>query len=423
MTATSLPYRIVDADQHSMPPHDAYERYIDPKQRDKAVRNVRGPDGKWETLYAGRPMRMPPAKFQVTFANDQLAEIGVHGAGGDGTSDRDIRQVIPGSLLNRLNPLKGLDPEGRKEFVKRYRALQPLLDNPADRLSVMDDQGIEATINYAGPLGLEFEFEHDLAGLYANLRAINRYLATEWNFNHRDRIFTPPFLSLASAELATAELDAVLRDEVPRVIQISSGPAIHRSPFRPELDAFWSRVNEAGIHACTHLANVTFYAKQGEEWDERECMLGDMDAFQWVFYYGDRPAMEMVGAAILQGFFARYPKIRLLLSEQGALWVPYLVRKMDHAFLMGRRATWSKLERRPSEIFRERCLVAPFPEENVDRVAEVVGTDPLVFGSDFPHGEGLPEPTAYLGQLKNLSGGQVHALMRGNMGRFLGLRV
>lgn len=78
--------------------------------------------------------------------------------------------------------------------------------------------------------------------------------------------------------------------------------------------------------------------------------------------------MEMVRAAILQDFFARYPNIRLLLSEQGALWVPYLVRKMDHAFLMGRRATWGKLDRRPSEIFRERCLVAPFPEENVERV-------------------------------------------------------
>ena len=152
-------------------------------------------------------------------------------------------------------------------------------------------------------------------------------------------------------------------------------------------------------------------------------MLGDMDAFQWVFYYGDRPAMEMVGAAILQGFFARFPNVRLLVSEQGALWVPYLVRKMDHAYLMGRRATWGKLEQRPSQIFRERCLVAPFPEENVDRLVEVVGTDPLVFGSDFPHGEGLAEPSAYLAQLKNLSDEQVYALMRGNVGRLLVLEV
>jgi len=419
--ASPLPYRLIDADQHSMPPHDAYERYIDPDKRDRVVRNVRNADGKWETLYAGRPMRMPPKNFQVTFGDDSLSDIGLKGAGVDGDNDRDLSKIIPGSLLNRLNPLRSLDGEGRKDFVKRYRALQPLLDNPADRLTVMDEQGIEATINFAGPLGLEFEFEHDLEGLYANLRAINRYLATEWNYNHQDRIFTPPYISLASPEYAVAELEAVLADEVPRVIQITSGPAIHRSPFRPEMDPFWSRMNEAGIHISTHLANVNFYARQGEEWDEPECMLGDMDAFQWTFYYGDRPAMEMVGAAILQGFFSRYPNIRMLLSEQGTVWVPYTLRKMDHAFLMGRKATWGTLEERPSAIFRERCLVAPFPEENVDRVAEVTGIAPLVFGSDFPHGEGLADPSDYMPQIRNLSGEDTRALMRENMGNFLGL--
>ena len=179
MTASPLPYLLMDADQHSMPPPDAYERYIDPLKSEMAVRTVRGPDGKSETLYAGRPMRMPPKNYQVTFGDDLLGEIGLKGAGVDGENDRDIRNVIPGSLLSRLNPLRSLDTDGRKDFVKRYRELQPLLDNPADRLSVMDDQGIEATVNFAGPLGLEFEFEHDLEGLYANLRAINRYLATE----------------------------------------------------------------------------------------------------------------------------------------------------------------------------------------------------------------------------------------------------
>ena len=423
MTGSPLPYLIIDADQHSTHPDDAFERYIDPKQRDKAVRNVRGPDGEVQTLYAGRPMRMPPKSFQVTFSDDQLGEIGLKGAGVDGESDRDVSKVIPGSLLNRLNPLRSLDADGRREFVERYRALQPALDNPADRLSVMDVQGIEATINFMGPLGLglEFEFEHDVEGLYANLRAINRYCASEWNFNYEDRIFTPPFISLASAELALAELEAVFADEVPRVIQISSGPAIHRSPFRPELDPFWTRVNEAGIQVTTHLASATFYGRLSEEWDERECLLGDMGAFQWAFYYGDRPAMEMVGAVILQGFFARYPNICLLLAEQGSVWVPYVVRKMDHAFLMGRKATWGKLEERPSEVFRKRCLVAPFPEENVDRVVEMTSIEPLVFGSDFPHGEGLAEPSDYLPQLKNLSEADVRALMRGNMARFLGL--
>ena len=128
----ALPYRVIDADQHSIPPHDAYERYIDPKQRDKAVRSVCGSDGKWETLYAGRPMRTPPKNFQVTFDDDQLAELGVKGAGGDGDSDRNISQVIPGSLLNRLNPLKSLDTR-RAQGVRQALPRPPALPRQSGR--------------------------------------------------------------------------------------------------------------------------------------------------------------------------------------------------------------------------------------------------------------------------------------------------
>ncbi len=208
--------------------------------------------------------------------------------------------------------------------------------------------------------------------------------------------------------------------EVPRVIQTSTGPSMHTSPFRPENDRFWSICSEANIRLCTHLSSLTRYAAQGEEWNEPEAMLGDMDAFQWVFYYGDRPAMETVGAAILQGWFDRFPNMKLLLAEQGTVWVPYLLRKMDHSFLMGRRATWGKLKMRPSEYFRRHCFVAPFPEESVERVVEAAGVEPIVFGSDFPHGEGLPEPSMYLNQLKAFSDIDVRAIMRGNLARFLG---
>ena len=51
---------------------------------------------------------------------------------------------------------------------------------------------------------------------------------------------------------------------------------------------------------------------------------------------------------------------------------------------------------------------------------EVTGIEPLVFGSDFPHGEGLPEPMMYLSQVEKLSAEDQRAIMRGNLARFLG---
>lgn len=417
-SVTELDFGVHDADQHSEPADDAFVRYIDPAMRDKAIRTVRDDKGVGTMLFAGKPRRLTPKNHQVTFTDDTLSDVGVVANGVDETGKR-----VPGSLLGKLNPLRGLDDDGKRDFVKRYRALMGQLDDPQTRLNVSDQMGIDAIVNYTGPFSMEVEFEHHWDAMYANIRALNRFIAEEWGFQSGNRLFTPPFVSFASPEAAIAELDALFAAPggPPKIIQISTGHSMFTSPFRPELDAFWARCNEAGINICTHLESVTFYARQGEAWNEPEVMLGDMDAFQYLMYYGDRPAMETVAAAILQGFFARFPNIKLLVSEQGTLWVPYLVRTMDNTFFMGRRATWGKLEKRPSQYFREHVFVAPWPEENVDRVIEVVGTDPIVFGSDFPHGNGLPDPKLYLNQLKNCTPEQVHAIMRANLARFLGI--
>jgi predicted TIM-barrel fold metal-dependent hydrolase len=419
-TETSLSYLINDADEHSTPRTTAFEDYIDPDKKDMAIRTVTLPDGRRDQIFNGRPRRFTYKNFQVVGSNEVLADIGVKDSG---SSDEAGGQVIPGSLLTKLNPLKGLDAEGRREFAQRYRELQEHLDNPSDRLVVMDSQGIQCAVNFATLPGIEVEFEDDYDGLYANLTALDRYLGEEWGYNYENRLFTPPFISFADPDGALKLLEEIMKVEVPRVIQTSSGPSMHTSPFRPENDRFWSICNEAGIRLATHLASVTRYAAQGLEWDEPEVMLGDMDAFQWVFYYGDRPAMETVGAAILQGWFERFPNMKLLLSEQGTVWLPYTIRKLDHAFLMGRRATWGKLTKRPSEYFRQHCFVAPFPEENVPRAVEAVGVEPIVFGSDFPHGEGLPDPGVYMGQIATFSEDDQKAIMRGNLARYLGLEA
>jgi predicted TIM-barrel fold metal-dependent hydrolase len=65
--------------------------------------------------------------------------------------------------------------------------------------------------------------------------------------------------------------------------------------------------------------------------------------------------------------------------------------------------------------------VAPFPEENVSRPMEVVGADCLVFGSDFPHSEGLPDPVQYATQLKGLDEVTTRKIMRDNLANFLEL--
>jgi predicted TIM-barrel fold metal-dependent hydrolase len=104
------------------------------------------------------------------------------------------------------------------------------------------------------------------------------------------------------------------------------------------------------------------------------------------------------------------------------VWLPYLLRKLDATHHLGRPARWGSLDRRPSEIFRAHFVVAPFPEENVARVVDEVGIEPIVFGSDFPHAEGLAFPGDYVAaQLGGFAEEQVLAIMRDNLARFLGI--
>jgi len=225
------------------------------------------------------------------------------------------------------------------------------------------------------------------------------------------------------------EVERVIREGAP-MVQIVTGhahggrdnPFGGRSVADPVFDPFWARLNEADVRVATHLG-PTDYAKYGADWSEDpRAVLRDFGALQWVLYWGDRPAMETVAGMVLHGLFERFPKIHVCIAEQGTVWLPYTLRKMDHAFLMGRKARFGKLDRRPSQVFKEHFIVAPFPEENVQRVVAEVGIEPIVFGSDFPHGEGLAFPGQYVeAQLKGMPDPQVKAIMRDNLARFLNL--
>ena len=169
-------------------------------------------------------------------------------------------------------------------------------------------------MNFATLPGTEVEFEDDFDGLYANL-VVESLPRHRVGIHHENRLFTP----CSSRSPMPTPLPPARRHHEDRGAE--GHPDVEwsvdaHSPFRPENDRFWSICSEAGIKLATHLASVTRYAAKGEEWNEPEVMLGDMDAFQWVFYYGDRPAHETTSArrSSRVGFAAS--RRSLLLSEQ-----------------------------------------------------------------------------------------------------------
>ena len=67
-----------------------------------------------------------------------------------------------------------------------------------------------------------------------------------------------------------------------------------------------------------------------------------------------------------------------------------------------------------SELFKRHVWINPFWEDDVNEVAHYMGTDRVIFGSDWPHIEGLPAPLDYVGELDRFDEGQKQQIMRDN---------
>jgi predicted TIM-barrel fold metal-dependent hydrolase len=140
-------------------------------------------------------------------------------------------------------------------------------------------------------------------------------------------------------------------------------------------------------------------------------------AFQWVNFFGDRPIMDTLSALILHNLFGRFPNVHVASVENGGLWVSYLLKVMDKMFGMGRTGPWlgGQVEAKPSEIFKAHVRVSPFHEEDVMALVASIGADAVLCGSDYPHAEGLAEPTEFALCLESLPQGDVDRIMGLNL--------
>jgi predicted TIM-barrel fold metal-dependent hydrolase len=65
--------------------------------------------------------------------------------------------------------------------------------------------------------------------------------------------------------------------------------------------------------------------------------------------------------------------------------------------------------------------VTPYYEEDIRRLADTIGVDHVLFGSDWPHGEGLADPTSFTAELVDFTPAEVHRIMRDNCAELVGL--
>jgi predicted TIM-barrel fold metal-dependent hydrolase len=381
-----LAFPIFDADNHYYEATDAFTRHLDPGMRKRTMQWAEV-DGKTRLLVGGKVNRfIPNPTFAAVSKPGVLADF-FRAKSGVG----DMR-----AGLGELEPI-----ESRPEYRDREA-----------RLAVMDRQGIQSTIMLPTlGVGMEAALEHDPPALVAAFQAFNRWLLEDWGFNHRERIYGAPYITLADPAKAVAELEFALANDA-RVVLMRPGPVAvpggRTTPGDPRHDAFWARLDEAGITLVVHGGDSS-YAAYERMWG----LAGETEAFRIAplkRLLSASPIRDFLSSMIADKLFERFPRLRVATIETGSEWVAPLLKKLRTLAIQlpGEFAT------DPYELFLEHVWVSPFFEDDVLALVERVGAERVVFGSDWPHVEGLAEPSDFAKEIDGLPEADVRRIMRDN---------
>lgn len=383
---------IFDADQHMYESPDALTRYL-PEEFQSAVQFVQ----------VGRHTRIA--------VNGQITEYIPNP-----TFDRVARPGAHEAFYSGENP-EGLS---LKEMTGRGIDALPAFRTAEDRLPLLDEQGVTESFMFPTLANLvEYSASEDFELTGAIIHALNRWMLDDWTFDFQSRIFATPVITCGTLENARREFDYVASNGAKIVLMKPApacGPHGWRSPALPEFDDLWRDIEASGIAVALH-GSQPFLDSYVNKWESaRSNNFMAASAFRNVVL-GHREIADMVTSLICHGTLTRFPKLQILSVENGSDWIKPLFndfttwyKKMPQAF-----------EEHPHDVFRRNMYVSPFWEGSVRELAALIGWDRVMFGSDYPHPEGLAEPIGYLNYAEPMDKELTQDFMGDNARRMMGM--
>jgi predicted TIM-barrel fold metal-dependent hydrolase len=388
-------FMVFDSDNHMYETRDAFTRHL-PAKYEGAIDYV-DVRGRTKIVIRGQISEyIPNPTFEVVARPGALEDYFRNG----NPEGKQYRQVIG-------EPMRGI----------------PAFFSPEPRLKLMDELGVDRTLMFPTLASLlEERLRDDPELIHAVVHSLNEWMYEQWSFNYEDRIFATPIISLPIVEKAIEELEWVLERGAKTVlIRPAPVPGFRgsRSFAYPEFDPFWQAVVDADILVSMHASDSGYTRYQNDWTGPSEMLPFKHDAFRYMTMH-HRAVEDTFAAFLCHGAFSRFPDLRVASIENGAEWVvPFLhhvadvYRKMPHSF-----------DEDPVEAFRRNVWIAPFHEDDVSELIDAVGADHLIFGSDYPHPEGLAEPCSYVDHLPpNLPDETVRGIMGENLARIMRVGV
>jgi predicted TIM-barrel fold metal-dependent hydrolase len=334
-----MPPLVLSSDSHVFEPPDLWQTRIDRAFRDRAPRIERIDGGDYIVV----------EKDQV------LSGIGL-------ISNAGARFAAPETI----------SAEGRFEDV-------PLGGHdPEQHLKDMTLDGVAGEVLYPSQ-GLFYFKVADPALMSAIFRAYNGWLA-EFCRSDPARLKGIAMINLDDVADAIGELERAARLGLAGAM-ITEYPLEERRYDQPEYDKFWAAAEALGLPLSLHTAT----RRQGRIRGAGDRTLRDASSRATKAFY---PALSLCDM-IFSGVFERHPGLTLAIVEFELAWAPHLLATMDYTY---RERTGEAIYRfrndmRPSDFFH-RNVVLSFQEDAIGiRLRDVIGTDTLMWGSDYPHSE------------------------------------
>jgi predicted TIM-barrel fold metal-dependent hydrolase len=336
---STVPALILSSDSHVFEPPDLWQTRIDRAFRDRAPRMVRidGAD-------------------QIVIEVDQvLSGIGL-------ISNAGARFEAPETI------------SGNARFEDVHRGGY----DPDQHLADMRLDGVAGEVLYPSQ-GLFYFRVADSSLQAAIFRAYNDWLA-EFCRTDPARLKGIAMISMDDVPGAIGELERAARLGLAGAM-ITEYPLEDRRYDQPEYERFWAAAEALGLPLSLHTAT----RRQGKIRGAGAQTLRDASSRATKAFY---PALSMCDM-VFSGVFERHPHLMLAIVEFELAWAPHLLATMDYTYRERHEEAIYRFkgDARPSDFFH-RNVVLSFQEDAVGiRLRDVIGTDNMMWGSDYPHSE------------------------------------
>ena len=298
--------------------------------------------------------------------------------------------------------------------------------DPEPRLELMKDMGIDRTLLWptlASALEERVADDPDLA--VAIVHALNQWMHEHWTYVYSDAIYSTPIISLAAGNGPALEELEYIHERGAKIFLIRVAPVPtwkgRKSFALPEFDPFWERVQELDIVVGMHSGDAG-YVRYLNEWEgiPNETLpfkRTGTPAFS-ALSSQKNALVDALASIIGHGVAIRFPKLKFMPVEYESSWIRPFVRKLRDTY----ERSAVLFDEDPFEIFTRNIYLHTFHEPDPKGLLDLgIPADRLMFGSDFPHPEGMADPLAYSDVVAGLPEEDQALIMGGTLARAIGV--